>query len=106
MPDTVRYSIWGQRDAHIRMRSMYYSGDKLLNVRWEVLFHVVGMYENSRRVARIIMVVSTELLSAVADHVMAGVGRRLLPRYVLKNAWFQSIQSNFMKCCSRAGHIP
>jgi hypothetical protein len=40
-------------------------------MRWDVLFQVVGMYENSARVARIMMMVATAPPSAVADHVKA-----------------------------------
>jgi len=40
-------------------------------VRWDVLFQVVGMYENSARVARIMMIVAIAPPSAVADHVIA-----------------------------------
>jgi hypothetical protein len=40
-------------------------------VRWDVLFQVVGMYENFARVVRIMMTVATAPPSAVADHVKA-----------------------------------
>jgi hypothetical protein len=40
--------------------------------RWEVLFQVVGIYENSARVAAIIMIVATAPPSAVTDHDNAG----------------------------------
>jgi hypothetical protein len=41
-------------------------------VRCEALFQVVGMYENSKMVARIMRIVDTAPPSAVADQVMAG----------------------------------
>jgi hypothetical protein len=39
--------------------------------RWDVLFQVVGMYENSMSVAKIMMRVATAPPRAVADHVIA-----------------------------------
>ena len=38
------------------------------------MFHVVGMNENSARVARIMITVDTAPPRAVADHVIAAVG--------------------------------
>ena len=55
----------------VRLRVTHRTGRRL--VGWDALFHVVGVYENSASVARIMITVDTAPPSAVADHVIAAV---------------------------------